>query len=86
MANTTKKATSNTTTAKATTTKAKQAPKREPERELDWRAIGIVKEHRSAKQRGQRRIERLKLEFTAYTASAFIMGASIGIMIFTWLH
>lgn len=85
MANTTKKATT-TTTAKATTTKAKQAPKREPERELDWRAIGIVKEHRSAKQRGQRRIERLKLEFTAYTASAFIMGASIGIMVFNWLH
>ena len=86
MANTTtKKAT--TTTAKATTTKAKQAPaKREPERELDWRAIGIVKEHRSARQRGKRRIERLKLEFTAYTASAFIMGASVGIMVFNWLH
>lgn len=85
MANTTKKATT-TTTAKATTTKAKQAPKREPERELDWRAIGIVKEHRSARQRGKRRIERLKLEFTAYTASAFIMGASVGIMVFNWLH
>lgn len=86
MANTTtKKATSNTTTAKATS--AKKAPaKREPERELDWRAIGIVKEHRSARQRGKRRIERLKLEFTAYTASAFIMGASIGIMVFNWLH
>lgn len=81
---TTKKAT--TTTAKATTTKAKQPPKREPERELDWRAIGIVKEHRSAKQRGKQRIERLKLEFTAYTASAFIMGASVGIMVFNWLH
>ena len=86
MANTTKKATSNTTTAKATTTKAKQAPKREPERELDWRAIGIVKEHRSARQRGKRKIDRIKARYLAYSTSAFIMGASIGIMIFTWLH
>lgn len=79
MANT-KKATSNTTTAKAT------SAKKAPERELDWRAIGIVKEHRSARQRGKRKIDRIKARYLAYSTSAFIMGASIGIMIFTWLH
>jgi hypothetical protein len=85
MANTTKKATT-TTTTKAATTKAKQAAKKAPERELDWRAIGIVKEHRSARQRGKRKIDRIKARYLAYSTSAFIMGASIGIMIFTWLH
>ena len=85
MANTTKKATTSTT-AKAATTKAQQAAKKATERELDWRAIGIVKEHRSARQRGKRKIDRIKARYLAYSTSAFIMGASIGIMIFTWLH
>ena len=67
-------------TKKAPTTKA------EPERELDWRPIGIVKEHRTAKQRAARKIERLHLRYMAFALNAFIMGASVGIMIFNWLH
>lgn len=66
----------------------RQQPKAdpEPERELDWRPIGLVKEHRSAKQRAARKIERLRLRWLAYALDAFIMGASMGIMIFNWLH
>ena len=85
MANTTKKATT-TTTTKAATTKAKQAAKKAPERELDWRAIGIVQEHRSAKQRGKRRIDKIRAQSLAYVASAFIFGMSIGTMLMSWLH
>lgn len=82
MANT-RKATSTTTAAKKTVTKAVKA---EPEKELDWRAIGIVKEHQTARVRGRRKIERLELKYLAYTASAFIMGMSIGTMLMSWLH
>lgn len=82
MANTTKKATTSTT-AKAATTKA---AKKAPERELDWRAIGIVQEHRSAKQRGKRRIDKIRAQSLAYVASAFIFGMSIGTMLMSWLH
>ena len=58
----------------------------EPERALDWRPIGLVKEHRAAKIRAARKIERLRLRWLAYALDAFIMGASMGIMIFNWLH
>lgn len=64
----------------------KAAPSTEPEKVLDWRPIGLVKEHRSAKVRAARKIERIRLEHLAYTASAFVMGMSIGVMIFNWLH
>ncbi len=73
-------------TAEPKKTAKKAATKTEPEKDLDWRPIGLVKEHRSAKVRAARKIERIRLEHLAYTASAFVMGMSIGVMIFSWLH
>lgn len=89
MANTTKRVSkiegTTTTTSKPATAK-KQTTKKEPVKDLDWRAVGIVKEHQAARVRGKRRIERLQLRYLAYSASAFVMGASVGIMVFSWLH
>lgn len=87
MANTTKRVSKieGTTTSKPSTAK-KQTTKREPEKELDWRAVGIVKEHQAARVRGKRKIERLQLRYLAYTASAFVFGLGIGTMITSWLH
>lgn len=87
MANTTKRVSKieGTTTSKPSAAK-KQATKKEPVKDLDWRAVGLVKEHQAARVRGKRKIERLQLRYLAYTASAFVFGLSIGTMITSWLH
>ena len=87
MANTTKRVSKieGTTTSKPATAK-KQTTKKEPVKDLDWRAVGIVKEHQAARVRGKRKIDRIKARYLAYTASSFVMGASVGIMVFSWLH
>lgn len=73
-----------TTTKKPAARKAAQ--KAEPEKELDWRAIGLVKEHQSAKARAIRKIDRVKLEWLYYVATAFLAGLALGVMLSAWLR
>ncbi len=73
-----------TTTKKPAARKAAQ--KAEPEKELDWRAIGLVKEPQSAKARAIRKIDRVKLEWLYYVATAFLAGLALGVMLSAWLR
>lgn len=74
-----------TAPAKKTTTK-KAAPKAEPEKELDWRAVGLVREHQTARARAIRKIDRVKLAWLYYVATAFLAGLALGVMLSAWLH
>lgn len=69
---------------KAATKKA--APKAEPEKELDWRAVGLLREHQSARVRAIRKIDRIKLTWLYYVASAFMAGLALGVMLTAWLR
>lgn len=71
--------------AKKTTSK-KTAPKAEPEKELDWRAVGLLREHQSARVRAIRKIDRIKLAWLYYVASAFMAGLALGVMLTAWLR
>lgn len=64
----------------------KTAAKTEPAKELDWKAVGMVKAHQSAKARAIRKIDRIKLQWLYYVATAFMAGLAIGVMLTTWLH
>ena len=74
-----------TAPAKKITTK-KAAPKDEPEKELDWRAVGLVREHQSARVRALRKIDRVKLAWLYYTATAFLFGLALGVRRTVWLR
>ena len=74
-----------TAPAKKTTTK-KTAPKAEPEKELDWRAVGLLREHQCARVRAIRKIDRIKLTWLYYVASAFMAGLALGVMLTAWLR
>lgn len=64
----------------------KTAAKTESAKELDWKAVGMVKAHQSAKARAIRKIDRIKLQWLYYVATAFLAGLAIGVMLTTWLH
>lgn len=71
--------------AKKTTAK-KTTPKAEPERELDWRAVGLVREHQTARVRALRKIDRVRLTWLYYVATAFLTGLALGVMLTVWLR
>jgi hypothetical protein len=64
----------------------KSTPKAEPEKELDWRAVGLVREHQSARTRALRKIDRVRLEWLYYVATAFLFGLAMGVMLTAWLR
>ena len=64
----------------------KTAAKTEPAKELDWKAVGMVKAHQSAKARAIRKIDRIKAQYVYNIATAFLAGLAIGVMLTTWLH
>lgn len=72
--------------AKKTTAKKAAAPKAETVKELDWRAVGLVREHQSARVRALRKIDRVKLAWLYYTATAFLFGLAFGVMLTVWLR
>ena len=71
---------------KKTTAKKAAAPKAETVKELDWRAVGLVREHQSARVRALRKIDRVKLAWLYYTATAFLFGLAMGVMLTAWLR
>lgn len=74
-------------TAPAKKPAAKKVPaKSEPEKVLDWRAVGMVREHQSAKARAIRKIDRIKAQYVYNVATAFLIGLAVGVMLTTWLH
>ncbi|MBO6015348.1 MAG: hypothetical protein J6S50_05615 [Oscillospiraceae bacterium] len=84
-----------TTMVPATKPTRKAAPKKaEPERVLDFSPMGKVSEWRASRQRmaiaqaakQARTIDRLKLEYLYYVASAFFAGITFGVMIASWLR
>lgn len=72
--------------AKKTTAKKAAAPKAETEKALDWRAVGMVREHQSARVRALRKIDHVKLAWLYYTATAFLFGLALGVMLTAWLR
>ena len=74
------------TPAKKTTAKKAAAPKAETVKELDWRAVGLVREHQSARVRALRKIDRVRLEWLYYVATAFLFGLAMGVMLTAWLR
>ena len=72
--------------AKKTTAKKAAAPKAETVKELDWRAVGLVREHQSARVRALRKIDRVRLEWLYYVATAFLFGLAMGVMLTAWLR
>ena len=83
--------TNNSTNVDATASAKKPVAKRtaaktEPEKELDWKAVGMVKAHQSAKARAIRKIDRIKAQYVYNIATAFLAGLAIGVMLTTWLH
>lgn len=73
-------------TAPAKKTTKKATPKAEPEKELDWRAVGLLREHQRARVRAIRKIDRIKLAWLYYVASAFMAGLALGVMLTAWLR
>ena len=65
---------------------AKKAKAADPQKELDWRAVGMVREHQTAKARAIRKIDRVRLQWLYYVATAFMAGLAIGVMMTAWLH
>lgn len=74
-----------TAPAKKPATK-KTAAKTESPKELDWKAVGMVKAHQSAKARAIKKIDRIKAQYIYNVATAFLAGLAIGVMLTTWLH
>lgn len=74
------------TSAPAKKPAAKQAKTAAQQKELDWRAVGMVREHQSAKARAIRKIDRIKAQYVYNIATAFLAGLAIGVMLTTWLH
>ena len=72
--------------AKKATAKKAAAPKAETVKERDWRAVGLVREHQSARVRALRKIDRVKLAWLYYTATAFLFGLAMGVMLTVWLR
>lgn len=72
----------------------RKATKTEPEKTLDWSPLGKVKEWRGSRQvmavaqaaKQARAIERLRLEYLAYAASALFTGITLGVMLSSWLR
>lgn len=64
----------------------KTAAKAEPPKELDWKAVGMVKAHQSAKARAIKKIDRIKAQHVYNIATAFLAGLAVGVMLTTWLH
>jgi len=79
-----------TTLAPVKKTATRKATTKAPEKELDWHAIGIVKEWQAARGRiarnQARAIERLRLEYLTYVFGAFCVGITAGIMVCSWLR
>ena len=65
---------------------AKKAKAADPQKELDWRAVGMVREHQTAKARAIRKIDRIKAQHVYNVATAFLIGLAVGVMLTTWLH
>lgn len=65
---------------------ARKAKAADPQKELDWRAVGMVREHQTAKARAIRKIDRIKAQYIYNVATAFLMGLAVGVMLTTWLH
>ena len=81
--------TNTNTNVDATAPAKKPAAKKtatEPAKELDWKAVGMVKAHQSAKARAIRKIDRIKAQYVYNIATAFLAGLAIGVMLTTWLH
>ena len=74
------------TSAPAKKPAAKKAKAADPQKELDWRAIGMVREHQTAKARAIRKIDRVRLQWLYYVATAFMAGLAIGVMMTAWLR
>ena len=74
------------TAAEKKATGRKAAQKAQPEKELDWRALGLVKEHQSARARAIRKIDRVRLAWLYYVATAFLAGLALGVLLSAWLH
>lgn len=74
------------TSAPAKKPVAKKAKDADPQKELDWRAVGMVREHQSAKARAIRKIDRIKAQYVYNIATAFLAGLAIGVMLTTWLN
>lgn len=83
--NTAEETTVETAAAKKATGR-KAAQKAQPEKELDWRALGLVKEHQSARARAIRKIDRVRLAWLYYVATAFLAGLALGVLLSAWLH
>lgn len=72
----------------------KAAPKVEPEKALDWTPLGKATMWRESRIRlerviaakATRKIERIRLEWLYYVASAFFAGLTVGVMLSAWLH
>lgn len=83
-----------TSTALAPAKPARKTTKAEPEKTLDWSPLGKVKEWRGSRQvmavaqaaKQARAIERLRLEYLAYAASALFTGITLGVMLSSWLR
>lgn len=80
--------------AKRPTRRTTKTEPPKPEKELDWSPLGKVSKWRGSRQlmaiaqaaKQARTIDRLKLEYLYYVASAFFAGITFGVMIASWLR